>query len=182
MAENIVVNGITYNGVDSVSMLNTAGEKVTFGAPTQFTNLYDPVNVVLKKYHNYSSSGGQNISTDNYVNYVIIPYDHKANEPVAIRVRGISIPVRDRNNFVMYKGRETDVVTWGVLNTATTKSVDEYGDVVLAFNNTLAFVTNAWKYLILNFQYIGENGSVSTAKTGPIITINEPIGNGGYAG
>lgn len=152
------------------------------GKATQFTNLYDPANVVLKKYNYYSSSSGQVIQTDKYVNCVIIPYDHKAGEPVAIRVRGLSIPVRDRNSFVMYNGRETDVVTWGVLNIATTKTTDEYGDVVMTFNVSSNFVKSAWKYLVLNFQYIGENGGVTEAKTGPIITINEPIGNGGYAG
>lgn len=152
------------------------------GKATQFTNLYDPANVVLKKNSNYSSSSGQVIQTDNYVNYVIIPYDHKAGEPVAIRVRGISIPVRDRNGFVMYNERESNVVTWGSFNSATTKTVDEYGDVVMTFTDSSAFVKNAWKFLHLNFQYIGENGGVTEAKTGPIITINEPIGNGGHAG
>lgn len=149
---------------------------------TQFTNLYDPANVVLRKFHVYSSSGGQSITTDNYVNYVIIPYNHEANDPVAIRVRGISIPVRDRYSFVMYNEREASVVTWGNFHSATTKTVDEYGDVVMTFSASSTFVKSAWKYLILNFQYIGENNNVSTAKTGPIITINEPIGNGGYTG
>ena len=150
------------------------------GKPTQFTNLYDPANVVLKKYHTYSSSGGQSITTDNYVNYIVIPYDHKANDPIAIRVRGLSIPVRDRNSFVVYDERESSVVSWGALNTAASKTTDKYGDVVMTFNEQAAYVTKSWKYLILNFQYIGENSNVSTAKTDPIITINEPIGNGGY--
>ena len=170
---------ITENGTHDVTNFANAVVDVA-GKPTQFTNLYDPANVVLKKYHSYSGSGGQSITTDNYVNYVIIPYNHKAGEPVALRVRGLSVPVRDRNNFVMYNEREASVVTWGVLNSATTKTVDEHGDVVLTFNNTSNFVTNAWKYLILNFQYIGENSGVSAAKTGVIITINEPIGNGGH--
>lgn len=30
MAENLVVNGVTYNGVDSISMTNENGEKVQF--------------------------------------------------------------------------------------------------------------------------------------------------------
>ncbi len=150
------------------------------GKPTPFTNLYDPANVVLKKVHSYSSSGGQSITTDNYVNYIVIPYNHAANQPVAIRVRGLSIPVRDRQAFAMYDEIESDAVSWGQLATATTKTVDEYGDVVMTFSNTSSNVTRAWKYLVLNFQYIGENSGVSTAKVGPIITINEPIGNGGH--
>ena len=172
---------ITENGTHDVTQYASAVVDVA-GKPTQFTNLYDPANVVLKKYHSYSSSGGQSVVTDNYVNYIVIPYNHVENEPLALRVRGLSIPVRERFSFVMYNEREADVVTWGNLHSATTKTVDEYGDVVMTFSNSSTFVTAAWKYLVLNFQYIGENAGVSAAKTGPIITINEPIGNGGHAG
>ena len=171
---------ITANGTHDVTQYASAVVNVETAKPTQFTNLYDPANVVLKKAHSYSSSGGQSITTDNYVNYIVIPYDHKAKDPVAIRVRGLCIPVRDRFSFVMYNGRETDVVTWGNLHSAVTKTTDEYGDVVMTFITSSTFITTAWKYLVLNFQYIGENSGVSTAKTGPIITINEPIGNGGH--
>jgi hypothetical protein len=82
----------------------------------------------------------------------------------------------------MYNEIESAAVAWGQLATAITKTVDEYGDVVMTFGDTSSNVTKAWKYLVLNFQYIGEHNSVSTAKVGPIITINEPIGNGGYVG
>lgn len=150
------------------------------GKPTQFTNLYDPANVTLKKVFSYSSSSGASITTDNYVNYIIIPYHHKANDPVALRVRGISMPVRDRQGFAMYEADGETAVTWGQIATATTRTMDEYGDMVLTFGKTSTFVTKEWDYLHLNFQYIGVNSSAPTAYDGAIITINEPIGNGGF--
>lgn len=148
------------------------------GKPTPFTNLYDPANVVLKTVSN-CSSGTVSFTTDNYVNYVKIPFHHKAQETVAIRVRGISVPVRDRNNFTVFGEDGTTVVTWGQLTSAISISYDEYGDQVMTITHSTT-KNNEWHYLYLNFQYVGINGGASTAYTGPIITINEPIGNGGY--
>ena len=149
------------------------------GKPTQFTNLYDPANVVLKT-RSECSSGATSFPADNYVNYVIIHFDHKAGEEVAIRTRGLSIPVRDRQNFTCFEADGNTVVSWGQLSSAITLTYDEYGDVVMTFKNG-AYKTNAWSILHLNFQYEGINSN-ATALTGPIITINEPIGNGGHAG
>lgn len=151
------------------------------GKPTQFTNLYDPANVVLKQVSNCSSANGVYFTSDNYVNYVVIPYHHKAGEPVAIRVRGLSVPVRDRQNFTAFAADGSSPVYWGQLASAVITSYDEYGDRVMEFKASSSFVNNQWYYLHLNFQYVGVNGSASAAFTGPIITINEPIGNGGYA-
>lgn len=182
MAENIIVNGITYNGVDSISMLNTAGEKVSFAAPTQFTNLYDPAHVTVCTRFEASASAGVVYTADNYCNYIKIPYHHKANEPVVMRMRGIGT-VRDRYNSATFKQDGTTKVNhFSFIHTSTTQfemSYDEYGDAMITFKGV---VLNAeWYYFVFNFQYVGINQK-ATAITGPIITINEPIGNGGYAG
>lgn len=39
MAENIIVNGVTYNGVDSVTMKNTNGDNIPFAPNTKTYNL-----------------------------------------------------------------------------------------------------------------------------------------------
>lgn len=150
------------------------------GKPTQFTNLYDPANVVLKTASN-CSGGTVSFSSDNYVNYVVIPFHHKAKEPINLRVRGLSTPVRDRQNFTVFNSDGTTPVTWGQFSGAVTLTYDEYGDSVLTLKHNTT-INNEWYYLHLNFQYEGVNSSASTAYTGPIITINEPIGNGGYVG
>lgn len=183
--ENIQIN-ITENGTTTLA---TAGKycktnvDVNVNVPqkaTQFTNLYDVANVVLKTVSG-CSSGTTSFTTDNYVNYVKIPFHHVAGEEIAIRARGISIPVRDRNSFTAFDSDGTTVVTWGQLTTNINISYDEYGDQVMTFKATSSINTRDWEWIHLNFQYTGINGGAATAYEGPIITINEPIGNGGYA-
>ena len=169
---------ITENGTTTLA---TAGKycdrniDVNVDTRKKYTNLYDPANVTLKTLHKCSSSTGLTFSTDNYVNYVKIPYHHKAGEPVAIRVRGISTPVRDRQDFTLLLADES-VTTWGQFASSITMSYDECGDMVCSFKDGSTFVGREWYYLLLNFQYIGVNSSASQAFEGPIITINEPIG------
>lgn len=168
---------ITTNGTHDVTQYASAVVNVETAKPTQFTNLYDPANVVLKT-RSDCSGGTTSFVSDNYVNYVKIYFDHKANEEVAIRTRGLSLPVRDRQNFTVFSADETKVVSWGQLANAITVTYDEYGDAVMTLKSG-AYKTNAWGCLHLNFQYEGIHSGAS-AMTGPIITINEPIGNGGH--
>lgn len=150
------------------------------GEPTQFTNLYDPANVTVKTVMAASSSSGVTYNTDNYCNVIKIPYHHKAGDPFVLRLRGIGT-VRDRNSSVLF---EEDATTRVNHYTFTTSSsyfdlhYDEYGDATITF--TGAILNYEWHYFGFNFQYPGIN-SGATAITGPIVTVNEPIGNGGYA-
>lgn len=171
---------ITENGTHDVTNYASAVVNVPQKA-TQFTNLYDPANVTLKTTFSYSGST-INYSADNYVNYILIPYYHKAGEPVEIRVRGISSPVRDRQTFITLDSDGTTMVYRGQFSSGINVSYDEYGDMVCACKTTDSSVTKEWYYMLFAFQYTGINSSASTAYTGPIITINEPIGNGGYTG
>ena len=176
---------ITANGTKTLA---TAGKycdrnidvnvNVETAKPTQFTNLYDPANVQLKTVMSYTSGNEvMNYTSDNYVNVVRIPYQHKANEPVAIRVRGISCPVRDRQAYAVFIENGITAYTWGTLSNNIDVSYDEYGDMVMAFRSGSSVCKGEWNYLDLNFQYNGINSGASTALTGPIITINEPIGS-----
>ena len=170
---------ITENGTTTLA---TAGKycdrniDVNVDTRKKYTNLYDPANVTLKTVHNCSSADGLTFSTDNYVNYVKIPFHHKAGEPVDIRVRGISTPVRDRQNFTVLGADGTTPVSWGQFGNAITTSYDEYGDRVCTLKTSGAYTTREWYYFLLNFQYTGVNSSASQAFEGPIITFNEPIG------
>ena len=175
------IKTITTNGTHDVAEYANVVVAVSTAQPTQFTNLYDPTNVVLKT-RSDCSSGTVSFTSDNYVNYVVIPFHHKANEPIAIRMRGISCPVRDRQNITFFGADGTTVVSWGQMSSIIDVSYDEYGDMVCTLKSNGSPVTKEWYYMYLNFQYIGINGSASAAYTGPIITINELIGNGGYVG
>lgn len=174
---------ITENGTTTLA---TAGKycdrniDVNVSVPakaTQFTNLYDPANVVLKTVSN-CSNGTTSFPTDNYVNYVVIPFHHIPDDEVAIRTRGLSLPVRDRQNFTCFGEDGTTVASWGQLSSSVNLSYDEYGDAVMTMKNG-GYKAKEWYYLHLNFQYEGINSGAAVAHEGPIITINEPIGNGG---
>lgn len=170
--------GVSVPSGTKVDGLASLISTIKTGKPTKFTNRYDPANVVLKKVSNASSSSGASQTADNYVNYLIIPYHHKANEEVVLRMRGIST-VRDRMNLVVFKEDGTTPETWGQISSSAV-SYDEYGDAVIDIPSV--FLSREWYYMHLNFQYTAVNSGVTVAKTGPIVTINEPIGNGGYVG
>ena len=150
------------------------------GKPTQFTNLYDPANVTLKQVAQGSSSTtGINVSSDNYVNWIKVPYHHVANTDVVLRMRGIGT-VRDRMGcLIMEADGVTKVNHYQMTSTSYfTQSYDEHGDAVITFKGNAK--TTEWYYFVFNFQYVGINSNAPSAFTGPIITINEPIGNGGH--
>ena len=148
------------------------------GKPTQFTNLYDPAIVTLKT-NATGSTSGVSYSADNYCNCIAIPYHHVANAAVELRMRGIGT-VRDRFGCVLLDANKERIQHYQLNNTSYfTQSYDEYGDAVITFKSGPQGY--AWEYFLFNFQYDGINSN-AIAKTGPIITINEPIGNGGYAG
>lgn len=144
------------------------------GKSTQFTNLYDPSRVVIDKNTGYSSSTGYVVTSDSESNYIKIPYTHTAGAPAELRMRGIGT-VRSRFSFELWDA-DGNIVTWGQLS-GLSKYYDEYGDMVIDIG---AHTTRVWNTLEFNFQYDGYS-SATEAIEGPIITINEPIGNGGHA-
>ena len=170
---------ITTNGTHDVKSYENAVVNVPQKA-TQFTNLYDPANVMCKKAVNGSSSG-ITYSDDNYCNSILVPYHHVKNESVVMRIRGIGT-VRDRMGCGTLAADGTTRVNHYQFSSTSyfTLSYDEYGDATITFKGNL--LTSEWYYFVFSFQYVGINSGVTEAKTGPIITINEPIGNGGYAG
>lgn len=169
---------ITENGTHNVANYANAVVNVPTAQPTQFTNLYDVNNVTVKSNLGSQTNGAAvSMESYNYGNVLKIPYHHVANEPVVLRMRGIGT-VRDRFQCVITNASDL-VVTWIQLNGANALTYDEHGDACLTLSSVL--LTIAWENLYFVFQYPGIN-SVTAGMTGPIVTINEPIGNGGYAG
>lgn len=169
---------ITANGTHDVTQYANAVVDVA-GNPTQFTNLYDPANVMVKKNVNGSSSG-ITYTDDNYTNVIKVPFHHIKGEPVVLRMRGIGT-VRDRMGCgTLGADGTTRVSNYQFSSTSYfTLSYDEYGDTTITFKGSI-LTGSDWYYFVFGFQYPGINSGVTEAKTGPIITINEPIGNGGH--
>ena len=170
---------ITTNGTHDVTNYANAVVNVQTTQPTNFTNLFDLANVTVKTRLEASSSGVTYV-TDNQCNYIKVPYHHVTNEPVVMRIRGIGT-VRDRYSAATLAADGTTRVghySFAISSTSYfTIGYDEHGDVMITFKGNL--LTTEWYYFAFNFQYIGTNTN-ATAVAGPIITINEPIGNGGH--
>ena len=167
---------ITTNGTHDVTNYASAVVNVP-GKATQFTNRYDPANVTID-YKVSVSSNTVSKASNSEVNILKISYHHTGGETVKLRMRGIS-SVRSNLVIVLYAADGTTRVNHFYSNSCTI-SYDEYGDSVLTFPS--GSVTNSeWYFIEMNFQY-DHMQSATTALTGPIVTINEPIGNGGYAG
>lgn len=146
-------------------------------AGTQFTNYYDLATITLNTAMYASSSSGMYTQSDSESNYIIIPYHHAANEPFVLRMRGINIPRGRRNLCILNSSMER--ITHFVIDASTSYFAhghDEYGDAMYTFTSNLNY--REWYYICFNIQYNGY-ASASSILTGPIITINEPIGNGG---
>lgn len=146
------------------------------GSPTQFTNLYDPASVVIGSFVSVSSNV-VSYTSNAYVNRIKFPYHHKAGEPVQIRIRGIGF-VRSYMAIVLFNADGTTRNNHAYAK-ENEVSIDEYGDAVYTFPSG-SLVNNEWYFVELNFQYDFVDKS-TVAKAGAIITINEPIGNGGVA-
>ena len=168
---------ITENGTHDVTNYASAVVDVPTAQPTQFTNYYDPSLVRIGERSSYSSSAGYKITTDSECNTIRIPYHHAAGSPFSMRMRGIST-VRSRLNFICFAEDGETVPANGSFSSYFTVSYDEHGDAVLTLTGTP--LSKEWYFIELIVQYIGI-GNATTALTGPIITINEPIGNGGHA-
>lgn len=173
---------ITENGTHDVTQYASAVVNVAGGQATQFTNLFNLDNVTHGTRIDANTSIGMQYVEDIQCNCIKIPFHHVPNEPVVMRFRGIGT-IRDRNNSVtLAKDGETKVNHYTFINTSTTQfemSYDEHGDAMVTFKGIL--LTAEWYYFVFNFQYFGVIKN-ATAMQGPIITINEPIGNGGYTG
>ena len=167
---------ITENGTHDVANFASAVVNVQIAQPTQFTNLYDPANVTIGQYI-HQSSGTPTYTTEATSNILKIPYNHAANADAVLRMRGIGT-IRDRTTAVTFQADGvTKVGHYTIGSSNFDVSYDEHGDATITFLGSLK--TQAWGYLVLNVQYPGIN-KATTALTGPVVTINEPIGNGGY--
>lgn len=184
MAENIVVNGITYNGVDSVSMLNTAGEKVSFAAPTQFTNVLKYADSLEINKRWAAAGNSYNTTQPNACIAVTLDLNKLPNSKV-LQKNTNEFRFRGCTHIDTTFAQSDDGVTY------TSKSlgypivrVDEYGDAIW----TRGYISG--RYVRFNIGIALGTTSSNTALAadfdpvafGCIVTFNEPIGNGGYAG
>jgi hypothetical protein len=181
-ASGIIPSGskiISANGTYDVTNFAEVEVSVQGDSPTLFTNYYDPANVSVDMRMWANSTSGITRESDTECNILKIPYHHIAGEPVVIRMRGIGT-VRSRLDFALVAEDGNTRVNHYQFNSASyfTLSYDEYGDATITCKSNIT--SKEFYFMEFNFQYVSFS-SASTALTGPIVTINEPIGNGGHA-
>lgn len=184
---NVPASGITPSGSKAISnngtydVTNFAEVVVSVKGdnPTLFTNYYDPANVSIDMRIWANSTSGITREADTECNILKIPYHHIAGEPVVIRMRGLGT-VRSRLDFVLVGQDGSTRVNHYQLSSASnfTLSYDEHGDAVITCGSSI--VSREFYFIEFNVQYPSYS-SATTALAGPIVTINEPIGNGGHA-
>lgn len=142
--------------------------------PPRFTNLYDPAGVTVD--HKITVSNNVVSRTANSeVNILKIPFHHLPGEPFVLRLRGLSTVRSNLVAVLLGKDGETRVTHFYTSDPGCcTLTYDGYGDAVLTLTGSL--VNLEWYTLELNVQYVGQ-ASAETSLTGPIVTVNEAIGD-----
>lgn len=142
--------------------------------PTQFTNLVDSADAVIKYGYRPTSSGF--VATE-YA--VAIAIKASAGEEAKVRLRGcMYAPFISPANENLYCSDAVTADGYTAYSTETkTTSLDEYGDLVITVANPLR------DYIIFGMgDPYADISVVEEALPIEIITLNEPIGNGGYVG
>lgn len=176
---NITKNGITTlatagkycdRNVDIVVNVEGGG-----ASPTQFTNLVNSPDAIIKYGYRPTSTGY--VATEQAVSIAIkVPVGEEAK----VRFRGcMYAPFLSPANRNLYCS--DDVTADGFTSYSTlekTVSLDEYGDLVLTVPNPLK------GYIIFGMGEVYGSYKETVPQILPIeiITLNEPIGNGGYVG
>lgn len=144
--------------------------------PTQFTNVlkHESTTVVLNNYANISSESALNGAIAVYIDLVALGFNtHPAN--LTFRWRGMDMVASQMAIYL-----STDKTTWSATANLYNNTLDEHGDHSLY--KKINYPTSN-RYLKMNFLIKGNKIATTQEDVDKcILTINEPIGNGGYVG
>jgi hypothetical protein len=164
-----LAEGATAHGANGERIVGTMPTH-SVPAPTQFTNIltHASTEIRLNQTHNGTARNGA----------ICVIIDLAAlgintTRKVEFRMRGFVIDLSYPNIM-----RSTDKSTWSAWKAMNPPAIDNHGDM----SATISSVNPAtYPYLLVMFR---NKSSAATLDTyaGAILTINEPIGNGGYVG
>lgn len=163
---------ITENGVYDVTNYANASVNVPSSAPTptQFTNVMTHPSTELKLNQIYS--GG----TRNGMVCVIIDLAAlgiTTQRKMEFRMRGLWVD--SGYGSIM---SSSDKATWSARKSMLAPAMDAYGDCLVTISS---LNPSTYPYLLLAFRNTSAAATIDNY-AGTILTINEPIGNGGYVG
>lgn len=143
--------------------------------PTQFTNLLETGEVLLN--HTVDSVGGVSATLGAFVLGFENP-DTSGNTAIELHFRGLTY------SRSFYYAKSSDSIKWSLwgqysTGTAQMQKLDEFGDAIIVFPAT------TFRYIRTTFfgmPYTYYEELTDSSLKGRIVTLNEPIGNGGYVG
>lgn len=165
---------ITTNGIHDVTEYANVNVNVEGSMPTQFTNLLTDsrVTIDLNKACNGNSLATRNGAFTITINLQDFGLAIDKQKPT-FRWRGLNTDTSYSSLLVSQDG-----TTWTAHKNILTHDVDSYGD------NSITTGSNyhsSWIYIRFTLRRSG-SAITSSSLSGSILTINEPIGNGGYVG
>jgi hypothetical protein len=160
---------ITENGTHDVANYATAVVDVPSSTPTQFTNVLTHESTELLFNQTYSGTarnGAICVIVD------LVSLGITTAQTVEFRMRGLTIDLGNPS----IKG-SADKTTWSSRKSTSNPAIDDHGDFLIAVSANPA----AYPYLLFPFRNSDSEVTIDNY-AGAILTINEPIGNGGYVG
>lgn len=139
-------------------------------SPTQFVNVLTHSSTEIRLNQTYNGTvrnGAMCVIVD------LAGLGITTTQKIEFRMRGLVIDLS--NTSIM---RSVDKATWSSLKSMVPPAIDGHGDCLVTISS---LNPTSFPYLLLTFRNSTAEVTMDTY-SGAILTVNEPIGNGGYAG
>ena len=161
---------ITTNGIYDVTNYASASVNVPTIEPTQFTNILTHPSTTFVFNQTYSGAARNGMMC---VVLDLAALGITTQRKMEFRMRGLWVDIGF--NSIM---SSSDKATWSARKSMSNPSMDEYGDCLVTISS---LNPTTYPYLLLAFRNLSTTATIDNY-AGAILTINEPIGNGGYVG
>lgn len=161
---------IATNGTHDVTAFAYAKVNVPTPQPTQFTNILTHASTQINLNVNHEGTA-RNGAFAVFIDLAALGITTA--QALTFRMRGLWVDLSVNSIYV-----STDKTTWSAKKSMMNFSKDSHGDCMVTISS---YNPQTQPYLAMVFRH-STSAITASAYTGSILTINEPIGNGGYVG